>query len=261
MEYYNSDNKRSLRWATLAVLLYVVLLVVLMVTIRFSLAETDPAAEGILVEFGETLDGDGQEEIVATDISATTPPPPQPQEEPLESDPNEDITLKTEQNEVKSQQEVPQVEQPIEQRDTVVVEERIVNQNALFPGRKEQSTSTSQGTTDIDGNQGVQSGTQEGEATQGGGSGEESFAQLKDRSIVGQLPKPSYAANAAGRVMIDITVDEEGHVKSATYRAQGSTTNNSQLVAAAQEAALKARFTPSDNFIQGGTITYIFKMN
>lgn len=47
----------------------------------------------------------------------------------------------------------------------------------------------------------------------------------------------------------------------AAYRSQGSTTNNSELVAAAVEAALKARFSESETIVQGGTITYIFRMN
>ncbi len=262
MEYYNPENRDSLRWASLAVVIYFALFVVLVLTIRFSLTVTDPASEGILVEFGQSDEGVGDEELAATDVAATPPPPEiEQQQEQVETDQRSEVEI--EQQEVKSDASTPtpQKEQPIEQPDTVIVEERVVNQNALFPGRKEQSTATSQGSSAGAGNQGAESGGESGAAVGGGGDGDNATFELKGRSVVGMLPKPAYSANVTGRVIIDITVDDTGRVKSADYRAQGSTTNNSQLVAAARAAALKARFTTSDNFIQAGTITYIFKMN
>ncbi len=262
MEYYNPENRDSIRWASLAVVLYVVLLTLLMFLVRFNHEVPESVEAGLLVEFGEDDAGQGDEELVATDVVAT-PPPPQVErvEESIETDDRAEVSLPVEKVEQSQEVEQPQeIEQPVEQPDTVVEPKRVVNQKALFPGRKEVSTATSQGSTEGSGNQGAESGGESG-GTEGGGEGDQSIVQLKDRSIVGILPKPAYGANAAGRVMIDITVDQTGRVKSATYRAQGSTTNNSQLVDAAQAAALKARFTPSDDFIQGGTITYIFKMN
>ncbi len=264
MQYYNPEDKRPLRWALLAVVLYVVILATLMLLMRFSVAQTHPADEGILVDFGQTEMGEGEEELLATDVAAT-PPPPQSEEseEQLESDERNEVEIPEQENEP-NKEPSPATEESTQQRDTVVVEQRTVNQQALFPGRKAESESSSQGTTEGAGNQGDESGA-EGGATEGGGDGNQAVAVVKNRSVVGSLPTPAYRANASGKVIIDITVDDTGRVKSATYRAQGSTTNNSQLVAAAQEAALKARFTPNDNLtddaIQGGTITYIFKMN
>ena len=83
---------------------------------------------------------------------------------------------------------------------------------------------------------------------------------LTGRSLIGALPIPSYRSNSEGRVVITITVDELGRVTSASP-ASSSTTNDAALVNAAREAALKARFTDSSEFLQSGTITYIFKMN
>ncbi|MFI3323753.1 MAG: TonB family protein [Rikenellaceae bacterium] len=261
MEYYNSEDRAPVRWGLIAVAIYFVTLGVLMLTIGFSVESSDPTTAGIMVEFGESEDGVGEEELLATDVAATPPAPQEPQrEEPIEVDERQDIAVEQQEVISKTTPQTPQKEQVVEQPDTVVLEERVVNQNALFPGRKEQSTATSQGSTQGAGNQGAASGGESGAAV-GGGDGNEPTFELKNRSVVGQLPKPDYGANVSGRVIIDITVDQTGRVKSATYRAQGSTTNNSQLVEAAQAAALKARFTPSDEFIQGGTITYIFKMN
>lgn len=263
MEYYSSENKAPLRWGLIAVAIYLLVLVALMFTIRFTTRVVEPVPEGILVEFGQDEDGLGEEELVATDVVATPPTPqPAPVEESLEVDEREEIEV--EQPEVVSAvtPEVPQtVQEQVQERDTVVVEERTVNQLALFPGRKEQSAATSQGASQGAGNQGAESGSESGAAVGGGDDGTEFTFELRDRSLVGRLPKPDYGGEAVGRVVIDITVDETGRVKSAAYRAQGSTTNNSLLVEAAQKAALEARFTPSENFIQGGTITYIFKMD
>lgn len=264
MEYYNPENREPLRWAAIAVLIYVTLLTGLMLTVRFSVAQTDPADEGILVEFGEGLEGEGLEELAATDVAATPPPTQREvQEEMIETDDRQEIAIEQlkEQNRNKNQEVAP--EQPVNKPDTTVTEPRTVNQNALFPGRNEQSTATSQGASGGAGNAGDESGGQTGTQS-GGGSGDdgiEASFSLKDRSIVGALPRPTYNNNATGKVVIYITVDDSGRVSSASYQAQGSTTNNSQLVAAARAAALKARFTASENFTQGGTITYIFKMN
>lgn len=84
---------------------------------------------------------------------------------------------------------------------------------------------------------------------------------LEGRGLVGQLPKPDYKANVTGKVIIDVTVDAAGRVTSAEFHAQGSTTSNAVLVEAAKRAAMKARFTESASFVQGGMITYVFKMN
>ena len=84
---------------------------------------------------------------------------------------------------------------------------------------------------------------------------------LEGRGLVGALPKPDYTVNVTGKVIIDVTVDAAGRVTSAEFHAQGSTTSNATLVEAAKRAAMKARFTESASFVQGGMITYLFKMN
>ncbi|MCH5335656.1 MAG: TonB family protein [Alistipes sp.] len=85
-------------------------------------------------------------------------------------------------------------------------------------------------------------------------------AGLQGRGLVGSLPKPAYTVDAVGKVVIEVTVDASGRVTKASFRALGSTTNNTTLVEAARQAALKARFAESKDFVQSGTITYIFRM-
>ena len=84
---------------------------------------------------------------------------------------------------------------------------------------------------------------------------------LQGRGLVGALPMPSYpAGNRGGKVVVRVAVDKSGKVTSATYEPKGSTTSDKALIDAAISAAKKARFTESAAFIQGGTITYIFKL-
>ncbi|MBE6193992.1 MAG: TonB family protein [Rikenellaceae bacterium] len=84
---------------------------------------------------------------------------------------------------------------------------------------------------------------------------------LQGRGLVGALPMPAYpAGNRGGKVVVRVSVDKLGKVTSATYEPKGSTTSDSSLVEAAIAAAKRARFTESAAFVQGGTITYIFKL-
>lgn len=84
---------------------------------------------------------------------------------------------------------------------------------------------------------------------------------LRGRGLVGNLPKPSYPGNIGGKIVIRVTVDQHGRVTNATYEPKGSTSSDAALIAAAKSAAMRARFTESRSFIQGGTITYNFKLN
>lgn len=84
---------------------------------------------------------------------------------------------------------------------------------------------------------------------------------LRGRGLVGNLPVPSYPGNVSGKIVIRVAVDQHGRVTSAAYEPKGSTSSDAALVAAAIEAAKRARFTESRSFVQGGTITYNFKLN
>ena len=75
------------------------------------------------------------------------------------------------------------------------------------------------------------------------------------------MPLPEYpAGNRGGKVVVRVTVDRTGSVTDAVYEPKGSTTSDAALVQAALKAARRAKFTESRAFIQGGTITYLFKM-
>ena len=77
---------------------------------------------------------------------------------------------------------------------------------------------------------------------------------------MGALPKPSYPGEKGGKVVLRVTVGASGKVTGASFEPKGSTTDAAELIEAAKAAARKARFTESRAAVQGGTITYIFRM-
>lgn len=86
-------------------------------------------------------------------------------------------------------------------------------------------------------------------------------AGLQGRGLVGALPTPEFpGGNRGGKVVIRVAVNRAGAVTEAAFEPKGSTTSDVALVEAAIKAAKKARFTESQAFVQGGTITYIFKL-
>lgn len=82
-------------------------------------------------------------------------------------------------------------------------------------------------------------------------------------SLVGRtnykLPPPIYTCIEGGRVVVNIKVDALGYVIEADYNSRSSNTSNGCLVDNAITYALRARFDPSSNASQIGTITYIFQ--
>ena len=98
----------------------------------------------------------------------------------------------------------------------------------------------------------------------GGGLNPSGNAELDEgllgRGLVGALPAPRFDGNRGGKVVIRVTVNEKGGVTAAEVEPKGSTTTDAALVDGAKQAALQARFTESRAFIQGGRITYIFRL-
>lgn len=83
---------------------------------------------------------------------------------------------------------------------------------------------------------------------------------LQGRGLVGDLPYPAYPGTESGKVVVRVTVGPQGFVESAVFEPKGSTTNDKGLIEAALEAARRARFAESAASVQGGTITYVFRM-
>lgn len=83
---------------------------------------------------------------------------------------------------------------------------------------------------------------------------------LQGRGLREGLPKPSTNYNKEGIVVVRVEVDSNGNVTHAQVDLSGSTTTDATLHSLAVEAAKKAKFRPSERTVQGGTITYVFKL-
>lgn len=85
-------------------------------------------------------------------------------------------------------------------------------------------------------------------------------AGLQGRGLREGLPKPSTNYKTSGTVVVRVEVNADGNVTSAKVILEGTTTTDAQLHKLAEEAARKAKFRPSERTLQGGTITYVFKL-
>jgi len=140
-------------------------------------------------------------------------------------------------------------------------EEPKLDPRAAFPGmsKKENNATTPHSASEA--SEGFKAGQANGNTPQGKVEGSAN-AHLKGRSVVGSLPKPSYATQAEGTVVVQIKVDQYGTVTEAIPGAEGTTVTNKELWNAARNAAMKTHFNMDGNAaaVQTGTITYIFKL-
>lgn len=226
MNYY-AEDRSSRRWAAAVTIIYAVVIAAAFILVNFDFESQEANSDTLYVVI---------EEQTAVAVEHTNPTGPEVPHTHAEQAPAESF------------EHAGGEEQQVQ----------TVNQRALF-----KMSDKGADTPEPAGNPRAELADKE--AGSGTGSGSDSYAGsldagLQGRGLVGVLPKPEYTANASGKVLIDVTVDASGRVTTATYRQNGSTTNNSVLVEAARRAAMKARFTESDRFVQGGTITYIFRM-
>lgn len=136
-----------------------------------------------------------------------------------------------------------------------------INTNALFPGMsKKDSTKTAPHSATDPSNE-FKAGEVKGNTKVGKTEGTPN-AHLKGRSVLGTLPRPTYAAQKDGVVVVSIWVDQYGTVKKAIPGAGGTTVTDKDLWNAARKAAMEAHFNQSGDApaLQEGTITYIFKL-
>ena len=125
---------------------------------------------------------------------------------------------------------------------------------------KSNNMSSAKGTEGESAN-GIQ-GSPEGSAsaTSPRGNGIQGSYDLGGRSIVGSLPIPSENIQDEGNVVVNITVDPEGNVVGTSIILRTNTTNE-QMRNAAERAARRAKFQPSNQKEnQTGTIIYYFKL-
>ena len=264
MNYYNTDNTIGKALGYIFVALYAVLFVGLYVWGTISV-EGEDQQQGMLVDFGTVEDsGSGVEDTQIADDYVVPEPQNVPKTEAVQTQEMEPTPEMEEGNLIadadvkESEQTDSEPEQPEEE-----LKPREVNRRALFPGNTPESPSASQGITDtLSGNQGYIGGTvaDNYEGT-GGTDGFEPDWDLEGRRPRVAFPRPKYADNEQGIVVVEIWVNSAGDVTGATFKAKGSTVSpKSPLIAEAIKAAKGVKFDQSEQDLQVGTITYTFRL-
>jgi colicin import membrane protein len=259
-----------------ATFLFHCILILCLLFLGFSTPLPLPSEEGILINFGTDDFGFGEIEPAYSDLPDNQQVESQPEENVVESDNEEIITQDFEESAAVKEEKVTP-EKKTEKKEVItktvtetkeeesiqpVVEEKKVNERALYKGRgTTDESSGSEGITQGDGNQGSVSGSPDSDNYSSGlssGSGGVEFSLAGRNPLF--LPKPKYEYQVEGKVVVEIRVDRNGNVTYARAGVKGSTSNDENLIKAAQEAALKARFDskPDAAFTQTGTITYHF---
>ncbi len=254
---FNKEKKIGLIGTILIQVLFFILLMIL----GFHTPLPLPEEEGILVNFGNTDTGKGDIEPETTKQEE-----PQPQVEQVNDDEaltqniDEAPEMKPETKKKKKKHKNKPETEPVKEEKE---EPRKVDPNVLFPPSNNNNNSNSQGIAGGKGNQGKANGSKNSGSYIGNGQGNSGISySLRGRRPKG-LPKPKYTGNDEGKVVVEITVDREGNVTSATPGVKGTTTTAPELWNAAKVAALKTKFDKNESApsIQQGTITYKFVLN
>lgn len=214
-----------------------------------------PEEEGIMVSFGDAVDGGGNNsEAQPTPQTETYTPPKQvtksAKEEVITQKDNSavlaDQKKKAEEDALKKAQEV---------KNKQIADQKKKEQNAI--NNANSSMSGLFGNSNTSGSGNTSGNTQQGNPLGSGTSGGNSWS-LNGRSLSGRLVNPSYENDVEGKVTVNIRVDANGNVVSASI---GSPTTISDVSTrnAAITAAKNTRFS-SGSGIAAGTITYNFKL-
>ncbi len=248
-----------------SILVHVTFLVLLII-FGFTTPLPLPGEQGILINFGTDNEGMGLREPKKLD-EQIAPPIQAPAEEVEQAPITQDFEEAPSIEKPKPKPDIKPKEEkkPIEKPKVKPVEEkpREIDGKTLFPGKKTDGGTSGEGDTSVKGNQGSIDGSVDSKSREGGttSGGKGISFSLGNRAAL-SLPEPEYTIQKSGIVVVEVRVDQNGYVTNARGGVRGSTTNDTELIKAAEKAALRARFNVSQNApaYQNGTITYVFKL-
>jgi outer membrane biosynthesis protein TonB len=236
-------------------------ILILLIFLGFTTPLPLPEEEGIMINFGYDDAGSGviePENNANTDnrelVNENSNSSQSESEDSKLTQDFEDAPEVNQNTEKPTEKTKEQIEQERKDKEQQELENSLSNS---FNNSDNNNNSSSQGTNGTSGNEGDPNGDPN---TNGNGVGTKGISYSLGGRKANDLPKPAYTTNEGGVVVVEITVDPNGLVKTATPGMPGSTTNNSVLLSAAKKAALKTKFNkkagaPSK---QIGTITYRF---
>ncbi len=241
-----------------AVALYVTTLVLLVLFVTLDTGEEYTQIEpstGVLISFGNSSPGEGKEVTREQTRKKNIPKP----EEVIKPQSVEDDRAKD--AVVEASQKPETVDKPIIKPEPEQVQ---VNKGALYKrptGSRVSDTEELKTHGDTKERAG-KSGSPDGETTNPGDGGTGTNFSLDGRSLIGDLVKPDYNEDVAGKIVMEIQVNRQGKVTNATYKPRESTISSSAVIEAVRKAAMQTQFNADDeaSFVQVGTITYILKI-
>lgn len=265
-------KKKNKTHGILGTIIVHAILISLLAFFGFSVPLPLPAEQGMLINFGYDESGDGMIESgqsssnSKTEVQKTTPNDNTngTENQTITQDFEDAVSIKNKSSESKNTTNTKEVKT---QQVQEVIEERKVDENALFPGKGSGNGTSGNGAGESDGNsggtgnQGSQDGSPDSKNYSGnsGGNGNGISFSLGGR-VPNGLPKPEYNVQEEGKVVVEIIVDRNGSVVRATPGAKGTTTTNKTLWNSAKKAAMETHFNKKADALeeQKGTITYHF---
>jgi len=275
-------------------------LVLLLILFGFKTPLPLPSEEGILINFGTEELGSGliepsesnsaqeesspassipdpsdsapsdEENILTQDLEETVALPDEETKAENEPDPEEVEAEKKRVEELERirQEELEKARQEETERKRIEEEQRKIQEiadltkNALTGGQSQTDKTEGEGNTSTEGNQGAITGSPNSTNYSGTGLGNEGISFSLDGRTPQGLPLPEYNYQVEGIVVVEVTVNRDGNVTKATPGVKGSTTLDENLLKAAKDAAILAKFDrkPGAPAFQKGTITYNFSL-
>ncbi len=221
-----------------------------------------PEDEGIMVSFGDNIEGIGFGDMIAGTEELSSPVSPRQVPEQQEF-----ITQESEKSVVVPKQTVkPKVTpKPVNEQELQLKEQQRREAAAAAETRRRQEAaarSESLVGSAFGSGGGSGSGTTQGDTRQGNPAGSGTSGghgwSLSGRSLLGSLATPSYPNNVEGKITVSIRVDASGKVSSASIGSP-TTISDQQTRSAALSAARNTRFS-SGTGVSVGTITYNFRL-
>lgn len=231
-------NKKANIYASIGTAIFAGLLLAILLLFGMSISKEE-RLEGLMVNFGDELEGFGEQFAVAE--SAVEMPKILPNAENLLTQEEESVNLEAERKKKKEKQRK-QAEEERRKKEAAAPQKMVVG---AF------NNSTSSGTTTSD----AMSGNPIGKGTSDGHSW-----SLAGRDLLGDLERPKNPNNQEGFIVVIISVDSDGNVIEATIASQGNTIGDFASREAAKEAARKAKFTAGKSKAIG-KIIYHFRLN
>ena len=272
MEYYNPNDNSTKQYAAIAVILFMALLAI---AVSFISITVTPSSDTIVLIEIETA----EEEEVEEEVKKVAPRPK----------PREKGKVSTVPAELPEDKRVGAVETPdkpktvdkdllvhnkeAEQMESAQAKgedekSQTFNNNALFSPSESTSTEVVASGSHFDPLANKETKKGEGQGHNLTGTDENDAGEivnnlgyaLLDTKLelrgYDSLPVPDTKYNDSGEVVVQVKVNPKGHVESAEAITLKST-RNSTLWKLAEEAAMKAKFKPSNDYSEG-TITYKF---